>query len=159
MRVTAGVDLGARKVAISLFVDGELASVDSLEVLKATRSRELRTLAEWAQFKLKPAQFVMVEEPLIGRGVRASLQVAQTAGAVLSYLPYTTQSDLVSVTAWKKEICGKGNADKEFVSNWVKSSHPSYSALCGANQDRIDALCIGLYAVQLQARAGQLAVL
>jgi len=60
---------------------------------------------------------------------------------------------------WKKEVCGKGNADKQFVREWLESAYPSYAALCGCNQDRVDAACIGLYGVKLADRSRQLAEL
>lgn len=160
--IIAGVDIGGRRVAVSIFVDGVLTNVTDLEVPKSTRARELRTLAIWAGDNLRVCDLVLVEEPLIGRGVRASLQVAQTAGAVLATLGDTvrdTRSDWVSNTTWKREVVGSGNANKEAVALWLKSSHPSYSAQCGESQDRRDAVCIGLYAVQLAERATQLAEL
>lgn len=158
--IIAGVDLGGRKVAISIFADGVLTSVADLTVPQTSRAMELRTLAEWSYGHLKVCDLVMVEEPLIGRGVRASLQIAQTAGAVMATLggtPWSHKSSFVPVASWKKEVCGSGNLNKEAVADWLKSSHPAYAALCGANQDRIDSCCIGLYGVLLHDRAGSLA--
>lgn len=156
--IIGGVDLGGRKAAVSIFVDGVLTNVAALEVPKTSRARELRTLAEWTFGYLKVCDLVFIEEPLIGRGVRASLQVAQTAGAVLASLGglLGVESDLIPVGTWKKDVIGNGSANKEMVSLWLKSSHPSYAVQCADNQDRIDAICIGLYGVQLRDRAEHL---
>lgn len=160
--IIGGVDLGGRKAAVSIFVDGEMTNVADLTVPKSARALELRTLAEWSFGYLKVCDLVMIEEPQVGRGVRASLQVAQTCGAVMATLggtPWSHRSDWVPVATWKKEVCGKGNLDKKAVATWLESSHPAYAALCGANQDRIDATCIGLYGVLLHERAASLAEL
>jgi len=157
--IVGGVDLGGRKAAVAICDDGVLHHVADLVVPKTTRARELRTLGEWCYGYLKVCDYVFIEEPLIGRGVRASLQVAQTAGAVMSALggALDVKTDFVTVASWKKAVVGSGNADKEMVKSWLESSHPAYAALCGANQDRIDAACISLYGVQLLERASQLA--
>jgi Holliday junction resolvasome RuvABC endonuclease subunit len=157
--VVVGIDLGARKAALSVFHEGELASVGSLETPSAmSRAKQLSTLAEWSREYTKVATHVFIEEPLVGRGVRASLQIAQTAGAVMATLEHAN-ARFISNTAWKKALLGNGNANKEMIETWLKSSHPVYATLCGSNQDRIDATCIGQYGVQLLERADQLAEL
>lgn len=153
--IIAGVDCGGRKVAVSLFHDGELLRVDDLEVSRSTRPLELRTLAEFAARYFQIANFVYVEEPVVGPGIRASLQVAQTAGAVMSRVP--RHGDWVPVTSWKKEVIGRGNVGKVDVAKWLRSSHPTYADQCGRNQDRIDAVCIGLYGERIAKRSGHLA--
>ena len=153
--IVGGVDLGGRKAAVSIFDGGELTYVDHFTVPKTTRGRELHAMAEWTWRVLKVCDFVVVEEPQIGRGVRSSLQVAQTCGAVMSTL-HGIKAMWVPVSTWKKEVVGRGNADKTAVREWLESSHPGYAERCGANQDRIDATCIGLYGVGLLDRSGRL---
>jgi len=157
--IVCGIDLGARKVAISTFVDGELTLAQSLEVPKTTRARELRTLGEWTFGYTKIANYAFVEEPLIGRGVRSSLQIAQTAGAVMSAMGglLAIDSRFVDNKTWKKQVVGNGNASKEMIEEWLKRTHPAYAALCGSNQDRIDAACIGIYGVQVLERRDTMA--
>ena len=157
--IVCGVDLGGRKVAISTFVDGELTNLSHLEVAKTTRARELREIAEYTLDITKVADYVFVEEPLVGRGVRASMQVSQAAGAVLAALGggvHEVKSALVPVGTWKKEVIGSGSANKDTVKDWLREAYPVYATLCGSNQDRIDATCIGLYGVQLIERADAL---
>ena len=156
--IVGGIDLGVRKSAYSIFVNGKMTHCADLTVLQHNRNRELSRLAWWTRESLKVCEFIVIEEPLVGRSVRASLQIAQTAGAIMTMFP-ETRTELVPVSTWKKEVCGKGNADKQFVRKWLEAEHPSYAALCGCNQDRVDAACIGLYGVQLADRSRQLAEL
>lgn len=158
----AGVDLGGRKIAISFFDDGKMISALEYETKKSTRARELWDLADWSRNLLRLADLVVVEEPLVGRGVRSSLQLAQTAGAVLSTIGDTathTRSQFVEVATWKKDLLGKGNATKDQVRIWLEEHYPAYAVLCGDSQDKVDATCIGLYGVRLHARSQELGVL
>jgi hypothetical protein len=158
MRI-GGVDLGARKVAISIFEDGYLAHVEDFEVPKgSSRARELRTLAYWSFSNLKDCDTVWLEEPVVGRGVRASLQIAHTAGAVMSELASLEGLEVYVVPnkQWKKTVIGNGNANKQDISSWLQRKHTSYSSMCGVNQDRVDAVCIGLYGVAVHERVGNM---
>jgi Holliday junction resolvasome RuvABC endonuclease subunit len=157
--IIGGVDLGARKVAISIFENGYLVDVEHFEVPKgSSRARELRTLAYWTFTHLIMCDAVWVEEPVIGRGVRASLQIAHTAGAVMSQLATVDGAEIYVVPnkEWKKTIVGNGNASKEDISSWLQRKYASYSSRCEANQDRVDATCIGLYGVAVHERAGRM---
>lgn len=155
--VVAGVDLGGRKAAVSIYKDGVLMSVDHYEAsAKLTRQMALHQVAEWVYKKLLPVDYVFIEEPLIGRGVRASMSVVQCAGAVMSRLA-EHRVYLVPVSSWKMATHGKGNADKKAVQSWLKRVHPAYASLCGSNQDRFDATCIGLYGVQVVRKQALLA--
>lgn len=155
MVVVGGVDLGGRKAAISLFRDGHLVDVAHLEIPRSRRSQELRTLGHWSWTVLKECDYIFVEEALVGRGVRASLQVTQSVGAVLASLG-DLRVDLVPVKTWKKELTGNGNASKEDVAKWLQTNYPSYASACGPNQDRIDATCIGLYGIRVHERSARL---
>lgn len=158
--IVGGVDLGVRKAAISLRSDGDLSCVEHFEVPRQHRHQELRILAEWCYGYLKVADAIFIEEPLVGRNTRVSLQIAQTAGAVMSSLGSGLREvhiDFVDNKSWKKAVIGNGNANKEDITSWLKSHHPSYAELCGGNQDRVDATCIGIYGGQLCERATQLA--
>jgi Holliday junction resolvasome RuvABC endonuclease subunit len=106
---------------------------------------------------------VYVEEPIAGRSVRVSLQIAQMAGAVLSAVDGLHNADgelshsyLVSNTAWKKLLIGSGNANKEKIRKWLDTEFPSYASKCGSDQDRYDATCIALYGERQQLLAAHL---
>ena len=145
MRI-AGVDCGGSKVAVSILEDGNLQP----HVLKATGDRHgvLRDIGQFVELHLNACDVVYIEEPVVGRGVRASLQVAQTTGAVMSHL--SVSSYFVNISSWKKTVVGAGNASKGLVGTTLLKLHPRYSSLCGRDQDLIDATCIALYGVEQQ---------
>lgn len=155
--IVGGVDLGKRRAAVALCVDGKLKHSSSIDLKRPgdSRAQELFTIANWCRNSLKVCDFIVIEEPLVGRSVKSSIDVATTAGAVMS-VTYPVKSTWVNVKTWKREIIGNGNADKEAVKMWLKSSHPSYASECAEDQDRIDASCIALYGAQLLTRASSL---
>src|SRR3954471_15830535 len=154
--IVGGVDLGVRKVAISLWVNGYLTHVADFEIPRYDRAKELRTLSHWTWSHLKVCDAAWVEETIIAGSRRTSVQMAQSCGAILNSLATLKYVGLVPVTMWKKEIIGSGNATKVEVATWLQTNYASYAALCAGNQDRIDATCIGLYGVRVHDRAGSL---
>ena len=140
----AGIDLGLRSIHVSL-VEGDYIETHSLTVERGvTRAVELRDLARQLRLVL-PICTVFVEEPVVAgsRNLRVALGIAQLAGVVMTETD--TDCYLVSVSAWKKEVIGKGNATKEQVSDFLSESFPRYSQVCAGKQDLIDATCIALY--------------
>lgn len=157
MRI-AGVDLGGRKTAISIFADGQLVEVISCEAHEDySRPVQLGMVAMWTKGVTMGCNHIFVESPLIGRNVQHSLRVAECFGAVLSQL--SGEVHPVDNKKWKKEVIGNGNASKEMIREWLKTAHPAYAERCGANQDRIDATAIGLYGVQVVQRSEHLEAL
>lgn len=146
MRV-GGVDCGGSKVAIALLEEGQLYT-HVLVSKQNDRHGALRDIGKFVSLFLNRCDVVYVEKPLVGRGIAASLQVAQTAGAVMSHL--SVPSYFVPVQTWKKAVTGNGNAPKGLVGNTLEELHPSYSQLCGGDQDLVDATCIALYGEQQQ---------
>lgn len=108
---------------------------------------------------------MFIEEAMIGKGVRASLQVAQMSGAVLNQIAAIRPDlnpTLIPVDSWKKLVIGKGGVSKERVSEWLEQHHESWFKQClferpragtTINQDRVDAICIGLYGVEVAGPA------
>lgn len=171
MRVkSVGIDLGSKKISWSVFVGDDLVEVDHLEVPKTYRAKEIGKLLQAIERPLIGANVVLIEEPLVGRAVRSSLLLAQTAGGVLAdayrYCP-DAHIDLVDNNTWKKAIVGKGGSDKEAISQWLETEHEDwFTEWCvydrpkagrTVQQDRVDAICIGLYAVEISARSGSFA--
>lgn len=138
----AGVDCGGSKVAIAI-LDGETLNVHRFAATAKDRHAVLRDVTSFATTWLNHCDLVYIEEPLIGRGVRASLMVTQTAGAVMSHLK--ARSYFVPVASWKKAVIGSGNAPKGLVESTLRELHPRYSTLCGGDQDLVDATCLALY--------------
>ncbi len=171
-RRVVGIDLGIRKAAYALWdADGrdnhsELIQTGMREARPQHRALELEVIAEWAhetvyEIALAGHTYVFIEEPLLGNNRKYSLNLAMTFGAVLSELADLHNAERitifgVNVQSWKKGTVGKGNAGKEEVRNYILGINSSYPALCGHDQDRIDAACIGLFGVRTAARADQL---
>jgi len=134
-----------------------LYDVTTFYVHPAVRPKELATLTTTMIDACKGANYVFIEEPLVGRGVKASMQISQVAGAVMAMLGnHGIHTELVNVKTWKKDICGNGNASKEDVDMWLSTTHPSYAEACGDDrhrQDNVDACCIGLFGVATLERA------
>lgn len=166
--ITAGVDLGVRKAAVSILCEGELVSTRAFESdSQLPRSTQLQEVSLWVQalINLYQPEAVYVEEPLVGRSTRVSLQIAQMAGAVLAAVDGLrtgdgeyTRSYLVSNTAWKKELLGRGAGKdiKAQVRKWLDTEFPSYATKCDGDQDRYDASCIALYGERQQLLAARL---
>lgn len=160
--IITGVDCGVRKVAIATIevLDGAPGEhrAAAFESKSKNRQEQLLEVAEWTRTltHVHGSELIYVEEPLVGRGVRTSLQIAQTVGAVLSRA--SAHAYLVDNNSWKKTVCSKGGLAKSDVALWLKEQHPCYSANCdgvaGHRQDAVDATCIALYGVQqLSVRA------
>lgn len=67
-----------------------------------------------------------VEEPVVGVGMRSTIVVSYTAGAVMAaFAPVCRKIHLVSNSHWKKEVLGKGNATKEEIGEYVQEHWPA----------------------------------
>lgn len=158
---TIGVDLGIRKLAFAVWDDDVLTRTDAYEHHGGLRQVELADLASWFCYHardLVPDQ-IFIEETLLGNNVKYSIKLAQTMGAVLSQLPGEVWARTLTVNnkTWKREILGSGNADKSTVRIWLEDQSNAYSVLCGNDQDRFDAACIGYYGYIIARRAQALA--
>ena len=158
--IICGVDLGTRKSAVSRLSVGSdrddvpmampMSRVNaiSLMVHPTQRANELHILATMTSEACEGSNYVFIEEPLVGRGVKASMGISQTAGAVMAWLgQMSIPTELVNVSHWKKGLLGKGNASKEDIEMWLSTNYPVYSAECD-DQDQRDATCVALYGWQ-----------
>lgn len=146
MRI-GGVDCGGSKVAIAILDAGQLY-VHTMVSKQKERHPALRDVGRFVGHFLNRCDVVYVERPVVGRGVAASLQVAQATGAVMSHLE--VPSYFVPIQTWKKALTGNGNASKGLVQTSLMELHPRYSELCGGDQDLVDATGIALYGVAQQ---------
>jgi Holliday junction resolvasome RuvABC endonuclease subunit len=156
----AGIDLGVRKIAISVFEEDTMVSGHVYESPAAQdRSQQLMELGHFAHdiCLMAKADSVWIESVIVGNNRKYSLGLAETLGAVLGDLGHLFLSGVrirtVDNKAWKKEIVGNGNADKAAVRNHIVETHPAYAPVCGEDQDLYDAACIGLYGLRISGRA------
>lgn len=148
--VVIGIDLSSTKLAIVAFVDGEYHShvKKTFRLLTDVRSYTLAFVEALPKRGLK-VRVAYIEEAVTGRGGnRVTIQQAYAMGAVrvtLEELGWVV--GLVNVGTWKKQVVGRGNADKPAVSEWFRLGHRDYFAAFRGDQDVIDAWCVGRYGI------------
>lgn len=154
-----GIDLGIRKIAYSYWEDDILKATYASESHAASRPEELEELADFIYCEVQYARpdYVWVEDNLVGNNVKYSIKLAQTMGAVMlrmAELYHICDFNMYTVqpTKWKKEVLGKGNASKDDIREYMYQRDSAYSVLCGNDQDRLDAACIGYYGYQVAKR-------
>lgn len=150
-----GADLGIRSLHLVGF--DQLTNryqTHSVVVPKmSSRSAELRELTNAAIELVGNDRIFAEEPPLAGsRNIRTALALSQVAGAVLSRVGAVVY--LVPVSAWKKQVVGKGNATKDEVADWVKHHHHTLFEMCEGDQNKLDAVCLMLYGTQTLHLAG-----
>lgn len=149
-----GVDIGVRSY-YAASNDGFILEIQELKKGGA-RSEELRHLSLSFGELVREEDLVVVEEPPLAgsRNIRTALHLNQTVGAILSATP--AKIVLAPVSAWKKAICGNGNAGKDDVRAWLEANHPEYHDRCAGNQNLVDATVISFYGAQLGEAAAEL---
>lgn len=151
-----GIDVGIRKVAYSIWDDrcGEwqLVDTEAYETNAPTRHNQLLDLSDliYEAVQHVAPDHVFIEDTLVGNNVKYSLQLTETKGAILYNLGLYCAEEMlgvymVNVSTWKAKVIGSGRADKDRVRSWLLSRDSAYSVLCGDDQDRFDAACIGYY--------------
>lgn len=157
-----GIDLGIHKAALAILEEDQLICCDEISSDNVARDTQLYEVSRWAyQLGLfHEVDSVWIEDVLIGNNRKYSLQLAETKGAMLSSLSGLryggTDIRMVDVQTWKKQVVGSGHASKEDIKNYIHVTHPAYAPLCGDDQDKYDATCIGLYGRLIHDRAAHL---
>lgn len=150
--LVAGFDVGSRKVAITVMdvVTEQIVTYREVVAKKTSRAQEINEVVTGVEDLIPRIDFAVVEEPLIGRGTRASLMVTQTVGGLLHVLgAKPTTTTLVPVATWKKDVLGHGHSTKEDIRAWVEDTY----GLHLKSQDLNDSVAIARQAVQLALRA------
>jgi hypothetical protein len=139
-----GFDLGVRSLYAARIEGGSLDLFScKLVIHKQDRWEELYALAQWIKGLGIDGPSFIEEPPLAGsRNLQTFLHLAQVSGVVSAA---ARPSTLVPVSSWKLGTIGRGNATKDQVADWLRARHASWYALCGGDQNSIDATCIGLY--------------
>jgi hypothetical protein len=140
-----GLDPASKKLAM-FTTDGLHTRAVKFTVKKSNRNDELLSMKDWLNLQLKwdPNPIIYCEEPVVAgaRNLRSTILIAETVGMVLSRRAVV---HMVPVDSWKKGTVGKGGVPKDAVAQWLKKEYPDYAALCGDDQDLIDAAAIYLY--------------
>jgi Holliday junction resolvasome RuvABC endonuclease subunit len=89
---------------------------------------------------------VYMEAPVVGRSPHPTIVQSQVGGAVMAAAENAgTVLHLVNNASWKKQVVGKGNAQKEEVCSWLQEFWPEAYDLAAGDQDLIDACAINRY--------------
>lgn len=142
-----GVDVGSRRIAIAC---PALGWARAYSVPASTPAREKHLLAVWAEHTIPRGSQVFVEAAVVAgaKNLQSTIKVAMAVGAIISALP-GRHVELIAVGSWKKEVCGKGNLDKDGVVDWLLSAHMDLAVACQdskgrMDQDRVDATCLAM---------------
>lgn len=159
---TVGIDLGIHKIALFCVTRGH-EDAWAYQATSPLRDEQLAELGAMAHdFALMhEAEWVWIEDTIIGNNRKYSIGLAETKGAVMSDLSQLRHQQgldvrLVDNKVWKKEVLGHGNASKVEVRDYIQDTHPDYAPLCGEDEDLYDACAIGLYGDLVLDRARDL---
>lgn len=153
-----GIDYGVRRVAVACPSQGWVTAL----TLNPGRDRasELEELANYAWHEVMDRQLaselIYIESAIGGMSgnIQTIVGMAETCGAVMACFP--GRITRVAPASWKAAVCGNGRLDKQGVSTWLSTHHPSLAEACRLpngklDQDRVDATCLGLYVPGLAA--------
>lgn len=148
-----GIDPSSRKIAFFCLEDGAMwfthvvkipIKVKNRAVLCAQVFTECHTFFSDLMDKKIP---VFIEQPLMGRSAQATIVQAQSNGVVQAAAVLAGMERVyeVNVRSWKREVIGRGNADKAYIRDWLSTHHPALAGHAGDDQDLIDAAAIALH--------------
>jgi hypothetical protein len=144
-----GIDVSTRHIAIACPRAKWARKVHrTVRGSPLTEAAELAGLARDAladRFGRLPGLFVFVEAPVLAgaRNIQTTVRLAIVTGALGQALGGNAR--LVPVSSWKKAVVGHGNATKADVAEWLALHEEGLAALCGRDQDLVDATCVALY--------------
>ena len=152
MSVVLGIDPSSRKIAFfSLGTDG-YSHTHVVQVPTKVKNRAVLCAQIYTEcyeyFELLDKSIpVFIEQPLMGRSAHATIVQAQSNGVVQAAATLAGMERVyeVNVRSWKREVIGRGNADKAYIHSWLRSHHPSLADNAGDDQDLTDAAAVALY--------------
>jgi hypothetical protein len=143
-----GVDFGMRRIALG---SPDPPFSDHLDLKKpGDRQTEVHRLTRFLRGQgLGHATTIWIEHPFVGRGnanIATAISLGETVGVIRAARLWA-QVQVVHQSTWKSGLfgVGHGGADKDEIAAWLAEHHPQLFAACLGNQDRMDAMCIGLY--------------
>lgn len=154
-----GIDPSARKLAITLLHGSEETNTDNLkpycfyapfsgDKFHISHVTQATNFVHRVVTQLDPdltyTTYAFIEGAVVGKGgVWSTVSQTYVAGAVAdTLLRYNIPVEIVNNSTWKKISVGKGNANKEYIAEYIKNKYPREDF---KNQDMIDATGIALY--------------
>lgn len=154
-----GIDPASTKIAVMYF-DGVEYFWDEVKLPSPYTPANTHKASVWLYESIVShcppgQQTAFVEAPVVARGaVQGTIKQAMVSGAIQSTLLRSgIDTHLVSISAWKKLVVGKGNAPKEDVKAMMLAKYPF---LKGASQDVMDAMGITQYGIVTMKKASNL---
>jgi Holliday junction resolvasome RuvABC endonuclease subunit len=161
--IIIGCDPSSKKLAavISFIGKEEDADIDIYKLKAKEKALSCAMAFTWARrlgrkcLEQSADVVVFVEAPVFGRGGPGStIPQAQINGALLAGF---SMAGITVMTAnnshWKKEVIGKGNANKVQIKEWVQQYWPAMYLSANNDQDVIDAAAIYIYGSKVVARS------
>jgi hypothetical protein len=143
-----GVDIGQRRIALGWPYYEQSFSLDMGKHAGPARHLELRSMADWVGRTLPAGAHLWIERPYLSNGSgmnqNTTIGMAETVAAVMLAAPWA-KVDLVVPGTWKKQVCGSGVMTKAEVAAWLKTNQFRLWQKCLGDEDRMDAMCVGLY--------------
>lgn len=151
MPTIIGIDPSSQKLAAVVSVLGKenRAEVHTKGLPKDKPTACLLAF-EWARTLVELAGgqvYVFIEMPVLGRGGPGStIPQAQINGALLAGAQMAGAEVLpVNNARVKKDVIGRGNANKDDIRKWVSEAWPAMYARIGKDQDLCDSAMIYIY--------------
>jgi len=162
--VIIGVDPSSRKLAaVASVLDDETDARTHRMALPKNKPEACLAAYNWMRDLVDTWQrdcgpntqvFVYVEDPVFGRGGPGStIPQARINGCLLAgAFDAGADVNMVNNAHVKKEVVGRGNANKEDIVHWLRQAWPAMYETVGKDQDLADSAMIYVYGRQVQHR-------
>lgn len=163
MTTVIGIDPSSRKLAAVVSVVGkEPQATVYTKPLPQDKPVACLQAFEWVRNLVEIQEddvYVFIELPVLGRGGPGStIPQAQINGALLAGAQMA-DAEVVPVnnSRVKKEVVGRGNANKDDIRDWVSKAWPVLYERIGGDQDLCDSAMIYVYGKQVVERRNKIA--
>lgn len=165
MSVVIGIDPSSRKLAAVVSVIGDESNVQTItKPLPQDKPAACLLAFEWARTLVESNQdrgdvYVFIELPVFGRGGPGStIPQAQINGALLAGAQMAGAEVVpVNNSRVKKEVVGRGNANKDDIRQWVHDEWNDLYVKIEKDQDLCDSAMIYQYGTQIVVRRDKIA--
>jgi Holliday junction resolvasome RuvABC endonuclease subunit len=164
--VIIGIDPSSRKLAAVISIMGDEANVEHItKPLPQDKPVACLMAFEWVRALVDRHTenghevYVFIELPVLGRGGPGStIPQAQINGALLAGA-HMANAEVVPVnnSRAKKEVIGRGNANKDDIRVWVSEAWPDLYAKIEKDQDLCDSAMIYVFGKQIIERRDKIA--
>lgn len=164
-QVVIGIDPSSRKLAAVVSVIGQEDHADiRSKSIPVDKTVSCLVAFEWARGLVEEHKSmgdvnVFIELPVLGRGGPGStIPQAQINGALIAGSAMAgAEIIMVNNARCKKEVIGRGNANKDDIRDWVEANWPDLFQKIGGDQDLCDSAMIYQYGKAVIERRDKIA--